>query len=71
MKAFNHDVYRLSKVYLFTCDIFQVYHFINCTLCVCFQDDNDQLTVVTDRSQGGGSIYNGSLEIMVRHTLSG
>lgn len=26
----------------------------------------DQLTVVTDRSQGGGSIYNGSLEIMVR-----
>lgn len=46
---------------------------INCTLCVCvcFQDDNDQLTVVTDRSQGGGSIYNGSLEIMVRHTLSG
>lgn len=40
-------------------------------VCVCFQDDNDQLTVVTDRSQGGGSIYNGSLEIMVRHTLSG
>lgn len=33
-----------------------------------FQDDEDQLTVVTDRSQGGGSIYNGSLEIMVGHT---
>lgn len=34
----------------------------------CFQDDADQLTVVTDRSQGGGSISNGSLEIMVTHT---
>lgn len=43
-------------------------------VCVCvfvfIQDDVDQLTVVTDRSQGGGSIYNGSLEIMVRHTLT-
>lgn len=35
----------------------------------CLQDDVDQLTVVTDRSQGGGSIQNGSLEIMVRHKL--
>ncbi len=35
-------------------------------VCVCIQDDVDQLTVVTDRSQGGGSIHNGSLEIMVR-----
>lgn len=31
-----------------------------------FQDEVDQLTVVTDRSQGGSSLYNGSLEIMVR-----
>lgn len=31
----------------------------------------DQLTVVTDRSQGGGSLYNGSLEIMVTHTHTG
>lgn len=37
---------------------------------LCFQDDSDQLTVVTDRSQGGGSIYNGSLEIMVRHVFT-
>lgn len=36
---------------------------------VCLQDDVDQLTVVTDRSQGGGSIQNGSLEIMVRHKV--
>uniref|UniRef100_A0A3P8PCL8 Lysosomal alpha-mannosidase n=1 Tax=Astatotilapia calliptera TaxID=8154 RepID=A0A3P8PCL8_ASTCA len=33
------------------------------------KDDVDQLTVVTDRSQGGGSIQNGSLEIMLHHRL--
>lgn len=32
---------------------------------VCVQDAKRQLTVVTDRSQGVSSIYNGSLEIMV------
>lgn len=30
------------------------------------QDKESQLTVVTDRSQGGSSIVDGSLEIMVR-----
>ncbi|KAM4611334.1 lysosomal alpha-mannosidase [Polymixia lowei] len=33
------------------------------------KDDNDQLTVVTDRSQGGSSIHNGSLEIMLHRRL--
>ncbi|XP_070684120.1 lysosomal alpha-mannosidase [Pempheris klunzingeri] len=33
------------------------------------KDDTDQLTVVTDRSQGGGSIQNGSLEIMLHRRL--
>uniref|UniRef100_A0A674B778 Lysosomal alpha-mannosidase n=1 Tax=Salmo trutta TaxID=8032 RepID=A0A674B778_SALTR len=39
------------------------------TVCVCVQDDQDQLTVVTDRSQGGGSIQDGSLEIMLHRRL--
>ncbi|KAM9769135.1 lysosomal alpha-mannosidase [Menidia menidia] len=33
------------------------------------KDESDQLTVVTDRSQGGGSIQNGSLEIMLHRRL--
>ncbi|XP_056266285.1 lysosomal alpha-mannosidase isoform X2 [Pseudoliparis swirei] len=33
------------------------------------KDDVDQLTVVTDRSQGGGSLKNGSLEIMLHRRL--
>ncbi|XP_024863643.1 lysosomal alpha-mannosidase [Kryptolebias marmoratus] len=33
------------------------------------KDDKDQLTVVTDRSQGGSSIQNGSLEIMLHRRL--
>uniref|UniRef100_A0A3P9MSJ1 Alpha-mannosidase n=2 Tax=Poecilia reticulata TaxID=8081 RepID=A0A3P9MSJ1_POERE len=33
------------------------------------KDDTDQLTVVTDRSQGGASMYNGSLEIMLHRRL--
>lgn len=32
-------------------------------------DDDNQLTVVTDRSQGGSSINNGSLEIMLHRRL--
>ena len=30
------------------------------------QDDNIQFTVLTDRSQGGSSLKNGSVEVMVR-----
>ncbi|XP_077425885.1 lysosomal alpha-mannosidase [Vanacampus margaritifer] len=33
------------------------------------KDDKDQLTVVTDRSQGASSILNGSLEIMLHRRL--
>uniref|UniRef100_A0A8C6KDZ4 Alpha-mannosidase n=1 Tax=Nothobranchius furzeri TaxID=105023 RepID=A0A8C6KDZ4_NOTFU len=33
------------------------------------KDDEDQLTVVTDRSQGGSSLQNGSLEIMLHRRL--
>ncbi|XP_034756672.1 lysosomal alpha-mannosidase [Etheostoma cragini] len=33
------------------------------------KDDVDQLTVVTDRSQGGASLQNGSLEIMLHRRL--
>ncbi|KAM9792306.1 lysosomal alpha-mannosidase [Neosynchiropus ocellatus] len=33
------------------------------------RDDVNQLTVVTDRSQGGGSLSNGSLEIMLHRRL--
>ncbi|KAF4094455.1 hypothetical protein AMELA_G00015200 [Ameiurus melas] len=33
------------------------------------KDEQNQMTVVTDRSQGIGSIYNGSLEIMVHRRL--
>uniref|UniRef100_A0A673FTU5 Lysosomal alpha-mannosidase n=1 Tax=Sinocyclocheilus rhinocerous TaxID=307959 RepID=A0A673FTU5_9TELE len=33
------------------------------------KDDKHQLTVVTDRSQGASSIYNGSLEIMLHRRL--
>ncbi|CAJ1052920.1 lysosomal alpha-mannosidase [Xyrichtys novacula] len=33
------------------------------------KDETDQLTVVTDRSQGAGSIRNGSLEIMLHRRL--
>ncbi|XP_068607078.1 lysosomal alpha-mannosidase [Brachionichthys hirsutus] len=33
------------------------------------KDDVNQLTVVTDRSQGGGSVANGSLEIMLHRRL--
>ncbi|XP_067244068.1 lysosomal alpha-mannosidase [Chanodichthys erythropterus] len=33
------------------------------------KDDKRQLTVVTDRSQGASSIYNGSLEIMLHRRL--
>ncbi|KAJ3614411.1 hypothetical protein NHX12_017985 [Muraenolepis orangiensis] len=33
------------------------------------KDDEDQLTLVTDRSQGGSSIHNGSLEVMLHRRL--
>ncbi|XP_030638691.1 lysosomal alpha-mannosidase [Chanos chanos] len=36
---------------------------------VYIKDDANQLTVVTDRSQGGSSILNGSLEIMLHRRL--
>ncbi|KAL6111177.1 man2b1 [Pungitius sinensis] len=43
------------------------YHPINSRAFI--KDDEDQLTVVTDRSQGGGSLHNGSLEIMLHRRL--
>ncbi|KAM8880161.1 lysosomal alpha-mannosidase isoform 2-T2 [Spinachia spinachia] len=43
------------------------YHPINSRAFI--KDDEDQLTVVTDRSQGGGSVHNGSLEIMLHRRL--
>ncbi|XP_040026054.2 lysosomal alpha-mannosidase [Gasterosteus aculeatus] len=43
------------------------YHPINSRAFI--KDDEDQLTVVTDRSQGGASIHNGSLEIMLHRRL--
>ncbi|CAF5057608.1 unnamed protein product, partial [Rotaria magnacalcarata] len=38
---------------------------------IWIKDQNRQLTVLTDRSEGGGSISNGSMEIMLhRRTLN-
>uniref|UniRef100_A0A3Q3WC73 Alpha-mannosidase n=1 Tax=Mola mola TaxID=94237 RepID=A0A3Q3WC73_MOLML len=45
------------------------YYPINSRAFIKVCDDADQLTVVTDRSQGGGSISNGSLEIMLHRRL--
>ncbi|CAF4157331.1 unnamed protein product, partial [Adineta steineri] len=36
---------------------------------IWIQDQDRQFTILTDRSQGGGSIYDGSIEIMVHRRL--
>ncbi|CAF4070475.1 unnamed protein product, partial [Rotaria sordida] len=36
---------------------------------IWIKDDNRQFTVLTDRSEGGGSIQNGSIEIMVHRRI--
>ncbi|CAF4479374.1 unnamed protein product, partial [Rotaria magnacalcarata] len=36
---------------------------------IWIKDQNRQLTVLTDRSEGGGSILDGSVEVMVHRRL--
>ena len=37
------------------------------TSAICLRDSSKQITVLTDRPEGGTSMHSGEIEIMVRH----
>ncbi|RXN26527.1 lysosomal alpha-mannosidase [Labeo rohita] len=71
----GREVLERRKDYRPTWDLKQTepvagnYYPINSRAYIKASDDKHQLTVVTDRSQGASSLYNGSLEIMLHRRL--